>query len=119
MRTALWRTGRRDCQDSRARCRMGLERPRTATEPLLWLVPVRDINGSVLLAVDEATRSDATMEGLAKLKPAFAEMGELGGFDAIAQSKYPQVEQIQHVHTAGNSSGIVDGAALMLIGSLA
>jgi acetyl-CoA C-acetyltransferase len=81
------------------------------------LVPVRDINGVVLLAADEAIRADATMEGLAKLKPSFAEMGEFGGFDAIAMSKYPQVEEIRHVHTAGNSSGIVDGAALMLIGS--
>jgi acetyl-CoA C-acetyltransferase len=81
------------------------------------LVPVRDINGVVLLAADEAIRADATMEGLAKLKPSFAEMGEFGGFDAIAISKYPQVEEIRHVHTAGNSSGIVDGAALMLIGS--
>lgn len=81
------------------------------------LVPVRDLNGMVLLASDEAIRSDATLEGLAKLKPSFAEMGELGGFDVIAQSKYPQLEQIRHVHTAGNSSGIVDGAALMLIGS--
>ncbi|BAM88133.1 beta-ketoadipyl CoA thiolase [Bradyrhizobium oligotrophicum S58] len=81
------------------------------------LVPVRDINGVVLLAADDAIRADATMEGLAKLKPSFAEMGEFGGFDAIAMSKYPQVEEIRHVHTAGNSSGIVDGAALMLIGS--
>ena len=81
------------------------------------LVPVRDINGVVLLAADEAIRADATMEGLAKLKPSFAEMGEFGGFDAIAMSKYPQIEEIRHVHTAGNSSGIVDGAALMLIGS--
>ncbi|MGJ5199558.1 MULTISPECIES: acetyl-CoA C-acetyltransferase [unclassified Bradyrhizobium] len=81
------------------------------------LVPVRDINGVVLLAADEAIRADATVEGLAKLMPSFAEMGEFGGFDAIAMSKYPQVEEIRHVHTAGNSSGIVDGAALMLIGS--
>ncbi|WP_439358557.1 acetyl-CoA C-acetyltransferase [Bradyrhizobium sp. DASA03007] len=81
------------------------------------LVPVRDINGMVLLAADEAIRADATLEGLAKLKPSFAEMGEFGGFDAIAQSKYPHLDEIRHVHTAGNSSGIVDGAALMLVGS--
>ncbi|MBR0838919.1 acetyl-CoA C-acetyltransferase [Bradyrhizobium liaoningense] len=81
------------------------------------LVPVRDINGIILLAADEAIRADATVEGLAKLKPSFAEMGEFGGFDAIAQSKYPHLDEIRHVHTAGNSSGIVDGAALMLVGS--
>jgi acetyl-CoA C-acetyltransferase len=82
------------------------------------VVPVGDINGIVLLMRDEAIRADATLEGLAKLKPSFAEMGEFVGFDAIAQSKYPHLDEIRHVHTAGNSSGIVDGAALMLVGSL-
>ena len=56
-------------------------------------------------------RPDATLAGLAALKPAFAAMGEQGGFDAVAQMKYPQVDSINHVHTAANSSGIVDGAA--------
>ena len=62
-------------------------------------------------------RPDTTVASLASLKPAFAAMGEQGGFDAVAQMKYPQVERIEHVHTAGNSSGIVDGAAAVLIGS--
>ncbi len=80
------------------------------------LVPVLDQNDFLLLAEDEFIRPDASLEGLAKLKPSFAAMGEMG-FDAIAQFKYPQVARIDHVHTAGNSSGIVDGASLMLIGS--
>jgi acetyl-CoA C-acetyltransferase len=81
------------------------------------IAAVKDANGLTLLAEDEAIRADATMEALGKLKPAFADMGELGGFDAVAQLKYAQVERIRHVHTAGNSSGIVDGAALVLVGS--
>jgi acetyl-CoA C-acetyltransferase len=80
------------------------------------VVPVRDRNGLTILAEDEYLRPDTTLEGLAKLQPAFAAVGALG-YDAVAQQKYPQVERIAHVHTAGNSSGIVDGAALMLIGS--
>ncbi|MGI4900326.1 MAG: acetyl-CoA C-acetyltransferase [Janthinobacterium lividum] len=80
------------------------------------VVPVKDLNGMTILAQDEFIRADTTMEGLAKLKPSFAAMGEMG-FDTLAQFKYPQVERINHVHTGGNSSGIVDGASLMLIGS--
>jgi acetyl-CoA C-acetyltransferase len=80
------------------------------------LVPVRDRNGLTILAEDEFIRPDTTLEGLAKLQPAFAAMGALG-YDAVAQQRYPQVERIAHVHTAGNSSGIVDGAALVLVGS--
>lgn len=80
------------------------------------VVPVRDRNGLNILAEDEFIRADTTMEGLAKLQPAFATMGALG-YDAMAQLRYPQVERIAHVHTAGNSSGIVDGAALVLIGT--
>ncbi len=80
------------------------------------VVPVRDANGLCILAEDEYLRPDTTPAGLAKLKPAFAQMGALG-YDAVALRRYPQVERINHVHTAGNSSGIVDGAALMLIGS--
>jgi acetyl-CoA C-acetyltransferase len=80
------------------------------------IVPVKDVLGRVALARDEHLRPDTTLESLAGLKPSFAAMGE-GGFDAVAQMKYPQVEAIEHVHTAANSSGIVDGAAGVLIGS--
>lgn len=80
------------------------------------LVPVRDQNGIVLLDHDEFVRGDSTLEGLGKLKPSFEMMGQMG-FDATALRKYSHVERIEHVHTPGNSSGIVDGAALMLIGS--
>jgi acetyl-CoA C-acetyltransferase len=81
------------------------------------LVPVRDRNRLVVLERDEFPRAGTTLESLAGLKPSFAEMGSQGGFDAVALQKYHWVERIRHVHTAGNSSGIVDGAALMLIGS--
>jgi acetyl-CoA C-acetyltransferase len=81
------------------------------------VVPVRDVLGRIMLERDEHLRPDATLESLASLKPAFAQMGEQAGFDAVAQMKYPQVESIHHVHTAANSSGIVDGAAGVLIGS--
>jgi acetyl-CoA C-acetyltransferase len=81
------------------------------------LVPVRDINDHVVLEKDEHIRAGTTVESLAGLKPSFAGIGEMGGFDAVALQKYHWVEKIEHVHTAGNSSGIVDGAALMLIGN--
>ncbi|MGC4896252.1 acetyl-CoA C-acetyltransferase [Micromonospora sp. DT31] len=81
------------------------------------VVPVRDRNGTVLLDRDEHIRPDATAEGLAALRPAFAALGEQGGFDAVALQKYHWVERIDHVHTAGNSSGIVDGASLVAVGS--
>lgn len=80
------------------------------------LVAVRDQNGIVLLDHDEFIRADSTLEGLGKLKPSFEAMGQMG-FDATALRVYSAVERIDHVHTPGNSSGIVDGAALMLIGS--
>ncbi len=80
------------------------------------VVPVRDVNGVTVLDHDEHRRPGTTLEALAKLKPAFATVGELAGFDAVALQKYHWVEQIDHVHTGGNSSGIVDGAALVLIG---
>lgn len=80
------------------------------------VVPVTDIAGLPLLAEDETIRPGTTIEALAKLQPSFAMMGQMG-FDATALRKYTTVEQIDHVHHAGNSSGIVDGAALMLIGS--
>ena len=81
------------------------------------LVPVRDRNGLTVLDHDEFPRPGTTVETLGKLPASFEGIGELGGFDAVAQQKYHWVERINHVHTAGNSSGIVDGAALMLVGS--
>lgn len=80
------------------------------------LVPVMDQNGLVLLDHDEFIRADTTLEGLGKLKPSFAAIGQMG-YDATALRVYSHVERIEHVHTPGNSSGIVDGAALMLLGS--
>jgi acetyl-CoA C-acetyltransferase len=81
------------------------------------VVPVVDRNGLTILATDEHVRPDTTPEGLAALKPSFAGVGEQAGFDAVALQKYHWVEKIDHVHTPGNSSGIVDGAALVLVGS--
>ncbi|MFM7598715.1 MAG: acetyl-CoA C-acetyltransferase, partial [Actinomycetota bacterium] len=81
------------------------------------VVPVRDLNGSVILDHDEFMRPDTTAESLSKLNPSFAAMGDMGGFDAVALQKFHWVERIDHVHTPGNSSGIVDGAALTLVGS--
>ncbi|WP_019809117.1 acetyl-CoA C-acetyltransferase [Saccharomonospora halophila] len=80
------------------------------------VVPVTDINGVTILDHDEHRRPGTTVESLGKLKPAFADIGEMAGFDAVATQKYHSVEQIDHVHTGGNSSGIVDGAALVLVG---
>ena len=80
------------------------------------LVPVRDVNGLPVLARDELIRRDTTADSLGKLKPSFASIGKLG-FDATALRKYTTIEAIEHVHHAGNSSGIVDGAALVLVGS--
>ncbi|MFE9251391.1 acetyl-CoA C-acetyltransferase [Streptomyces sp. NPDC007088] len=81
------------------------------------VVPVRDRNGLVVLDHDEHPRPGTTADSLAKLKPSFADIGELGGFDAVALQKYHWVEKIDHVHHAGNSSGIVDGSAIVAIGS--
>lgn len=81
------------------------------------IIPVLDVAGQVLLAKDEHLRPDTTLEGLAGLKPSFKEMGENYGFDSVAIQKYPMLERISHVHHAGNSSGIVDGAAGLLMGS--
>jgi acetyl-CoA C-acetyltransferase len=80
------------------------------------VVPVKDWLGQTILDEDEFIKPRTTMEGLASLKPAFDQMGAMG-FDAVALQRYPQVERIQHVHHAGNSSGIVDGAAAILIGN--
>ena len=81
------------------------------------IVPVKDMNGLTLLAHDEHMRPDASLQSLAAIKPAFAMMGEQGGFDAVALQAYPEIEWIDHVHHAGNSSGIVDGAAAVLLGN--
>ncbi|MGW1818358.1 acetyl-CoA C-acetyltransferase [Streptomyces sp. NPDC002125] len=81
------------------------------------VVPVRDRNGLLVLDHDEHMRPGTTADSLASLKPSFATIGEMGGFDAVALQKYHWVEKIDHVHHAGNSSGIVDGAALVAIGS--
>ncbi|MBF6144313.1 acetyl-CoA acetyltransferase [Nocardia sp. 852002-20019_SCH5090214] len=81
------------------------------------VVPVKDINGLTVLDQDEHMRPGTTVEDLAKLKPSFAGIGEMGGFDAVALQKFHYIEQIDHVHHGGNSSGIVDGAALVLVGT--
>ncbi|MBL8331158.1 MAG: acetyl-CoA C-acetyltransferase [Rubrivivax sp.] len=80
------------------------------------IVPVHDIAGLPMLAEDETIRPNASMEAMARLDPSFAMMGQMG-FDSTALRKYTTVERIRHVHHAGNSSGIVDGAALMLVGT--
>jgi acetyl-CoA C-acetyltransferase len=81
------------------------------------VVPVLDINEQVVLDHDEFIRPGTTVETLANLKPSFEAMGEMGGFDAVALQKYHWVEKINHVHTPGNSSGIVDGASLVVVGN--
>lgn len=81
------------------------------------VVPVRDVNGITLLARDEHMRPQTDMQSLGQLKPAFVQMGEMGGFDAVAIAAHPDVEYVNHVHHAGNSSGIVDGAAAVLVGT--
>jgi len=81
------------------------------------VVPVTDMNEHVVLDHDEHIRAGTTVESLAKLKPSFQAIGEMGGFDAVALQKYHWLEKIDHVHTPGNSSGIVDGASLLAIGS--
>jgi acetyl-CoA C-acetyltransferase len=81
------------------------------------VVPVKDRNGLTVLDRDEHVRAGATLESLSGLKPSFEMMGQDGGFDAVALQRYHWVEKIDHVHHAGNSSGIVDGAALTLIGT--
>jgi len=83
------------------------------------VVPIKDVNGLTILAKDEHMRPGTTMQTLAALQPSFVQMGEMAGFDAVAVQRYPEVEAVNHVHTPGNSSGIVDGAAAVLIGSKA
>ena len=81
------------------------------------VVPVRDRNGVTILDRDDYLRPGTTVDDLAKLKPSFQQMGEQYGFNAVALQRYPELERVQHVHHAGNSSGIVDGAAAVLLGS--
>lgn len=82
-------------------------------------VEVKDINGLTVLDKDENVRASTTIEGLGNLKPAFEMIGKMGGFDAVAIDRYPEVERVNHIHHAGNSSAIVDGAAIALVGSKA
>ena len=81
------------------------------------ITPVKDINGLTILDHDEFMRPETTMQSLGSLDPSFAMMGEMAGFDATINQRYPEVESVKHVHTAGNSSGIVDGAAGILLGN--
>ncbi|ROM33944.1 acetyl-CoA acetyltransferase [Pseudomonas poae] len=81
------------------------------------LTSVRDIQGEVVLSQDEAIRPATSMADLAKLKPAFAALGEQAGFDGVMLQRYTQTERIEHIHTGGNSSSIVDGAAAVLVGN--
>jgi acetyl-CoA C-acetyltransferase len=81
------------------------------------VMTVKDVNGLTILAKDEHMRPGTTMQSLASLQPSFVQMGELGGFDAVAIQAHPEVEFVNHVHHAGNSSGIVDGAAAVLVGN--
>jgi acetyl-CoA C-acetyltransferase len=83
------------------------------------VLAVRDVNGLTILAKDEHMRASTSMQSLAQLQPSFVQMGEMGGFDAVAVQAHPEIEAVNHVHHAGNSSGIVDGAAAVLIGSRA
>ncbi len=81
------------------------------------VVPVKDVNGITILAKDEHIRPGTTMQSLGQLQPSFAAMGAMGGFDAVALQSHPEIEAINYVHHAGNSSGIVDGAGAVLLGS--
>jgi acetyl-CoA C-acetyltransferase len=81
------------------------------------VIPVKDMNGLTILDHDEHMRPSTTMQSLASLNPSFVMMGEAGGFDAVAVQAHPELEGVNHVHHAGNSSGIVDGAAAVLLGN--
>jgi acetyl-CoA C-acetyltransferase len=108
---------RRECDEYAA---LSQERAATAWKEGRFqrsVVPVKDRNGFTVLDHDEHMRPGTTADSLAKLKPSFAAIGDMGGFDAVALQKYHWVEKIDHVHHAGNSSGIVDGAALVAIGT--
>ncbi|MEV6223829.1 acetyl-CoA C-acetyltransferase [Nocardia fluminea] len=108
---------RTDCDEFAVRSQDRAEAAWAAGHFAKSVVPVKDMNGVTILDHDEHRRPGTTVESLGKLRPAFAAMGEQAGFDAVALQKYHWVEQIDHVHHGGNSSGIVDGAALVLIGN--
>ncbi len=110
--------GRADVDAFAAQSHQRAAAARAAGRFLRSIVPVHDIAGLLMLAEDETIRANASAESLAKLEPSFAMMGGMG-FDATALRKYTTLERITHMHHAGNSSGIVDGAALMLVGSKA
>jgi acetyl-CoA C-acetyltransferase len=99
--------------ESQRRCAKAVARGAFARS----LLPVMDRNGQLLLAEDEAPRPETTLENLAQLRPSFEAMGTKFGLDSLTKRRYPQVEHINHIHTAGNSSGIVDGAGVVLIGN--
>jgi len=81
------------------------------------VVPVKDINGLTILAKDEHMRPTTTMQSLAALQPSFVVMGQMAGFEAVAIQSHPEIERVNYVHHAGNSSGIVDGAGAVLLGN--
>ncbi|MEU4812927.1 acetyl-CoA C-acetyltransferase [Nocardia fluminea] len=108
---------RTDCDEFAVRSQNRAEAAWAAGHFAKSVVPVKDMNGVTILDHDEHRRPGTTVESLGKLRPAFAAMGEQAGFDAVALQKYHWIEEIDHVHHGGNSSGIVDGAALVLIGN--
>ena len=113
----LWGLSRDDVDAFAVRSQQNAAAAREAGHFAKSLVTVRDESGLPVLDHDEFVRPDTTAAGLAKLKPSFAMMGEQFGVDTLVRRKYPQVERITHVHHAGNSSGIVDGAAMVAIGT--
>jgi acetyl-CoA C-acetyltransferase len=108
---------RQDCDKYAAESQMRASHAWSAGWFKNSVLPVKDSLGITLLDHDELVRPQTTVEALAELKPAFTMMGEQYGFDAVALLRYPEVERINHVHTGGNSSGIVDGAAAVLVGT--
>jgi acetyl-CoA C-acetyltransferase len=113
----LWNYSRRDVDAYAVESQQRAHRAWEAGHFNGSVVPVLDRNGLTILARDELVRPETTLDSLGALKPAFADMGSQFGFDAVIGQRYPQIEQMQHVHHAGNSSGIVDGAAAVLFGT--
>ncbi|WP_151638193.1 MULTISPECIES: acetyl-CoA C-acetyltransferase [Noviherbaspirillum] len=115
----IWGYSRRDVDAYAVESQQRAQRAWDAGHFAKTVVPVADRNGLTILDRDELIRPETTIESLGQLKASFADMGEQFGFDAVIKQRYPQIEQVQHVHHAGNSSGIVDGAAAVLIGNRA
>ncbi|RJF98567.1 acetyl-CoA C-acetyltransferase [Noviherbaspirillum saxi] len=115
----IWGYSRRDADAYAVESQQRAKRAWDAGYFSKTVVPVLDRNGLTILDRDELMRPQTTLESLGQLKPSFADMGEQFGFDAVIKQRYPRIEQMQHVHHAGNSSGIVDGAAAVLIGNRA